>query len=105
MVDEDGRPGPERVVLADHAGLDPPPGVDPEPHEVAEARMAERGGPLLVLEPGERERQQERPEEERAERGVRQHDQDVVIRAGASRRHERAEQQRGERQARPNDDA
>ena len=60
--------------------------------------MPERGGPVLVLEAGEGQRHQERPEEERAERGVREHDQDVVVRAVREQDDERAEQQRRERQ-------
>ena len=81
VVDQDRRSRAERVVLADHPRLEPTPRVDPDPYEVAKARMPEGGEPVLGLEARESERHQERSEEERAEHGVRERDQDVVIRA------------------------
>jgi hypothetical protein len=58
-VNEGGRPLPYRVILSDYESLDLASGVYAETDEVAEARMAERGKSLLMLEACEYQHEQE----------------------------------------------
>ena len=100
-VNEDGRPLPYRVILADHESLDLAPGVYAEADEVAETRMAQRGESLLMLEGGKYQHEQEYAHGETPEHSASQNHCYIVSQPRQCARQREAKSQWGQTEYKP----